>query len=122
MAEEKKSAKKQDSQNTASKSSAGMDPKVAALLCWLLTPFASLIFMLMDDMKDDDFIQFNAEESLYFGLAQIVLSFALPIPGIGCVIGLVNVGLFVARIVIAVKAYNGERVEVPVIIDLVKNK
>ncbi len=105
--------------------SSSMDPKLAALLCWIFAPLTSLIFMLMDDTKKDEFIMFNAKESLWYGVAQIVLSFAsfimiIPIIGwlISCVIWILQLAMFVGRIIIGVKAYNGEKVVLPVLGDL----
>ena len=106
-------------------SSSSMDPKLAALLCWIFAPLTGLIFMLMDDMKKDEFIMFNAKESLWYGVAQIVLSFSLvlsviPIIGllISCVAGILQFAMFIGRIIIGVKAYNGEKVVLPVLGDL----
>lgn len=114
MAEEKKTT-----------SSGGMDPKLAALLCWLFAPISSIIFMMLDDMKKDDFVQFNAKESLFYSLAQILLMFGtvlsfIPILGwiLGCIIWLAEVALLIGRIIVAVKAYNGEKVVLPVIGDM----
>ncbi|MBN2100905.1 DUF4870 domain-containing protein [Candidatus Dojkabacteria bacterium] len=108
-------------------SSGGMDPKVAALLCWLFTPLSSLIFMLLEDTKSDEFIQFNAKESLYYGILQIILSLGMivtPIPIIGwligCLVGIANLGLTVGRIIVGIKAYNGEKVVLPVLGNMVK--
>lgn len=112
-------------EETKVSTSTSMDPKLAALLCWIFAPITSLIFMLMDDMKKDEFIQFNAKESLWYGVAQIVLSFGtfisiIPIIGwmIGCLIAILQIALFIGRIIIAVKAYNGEKVVLPVLGDL----
>lgn len=105
--------------------SSSMDPKLVALLCWIFAPLTSIIFMLLDDTKDDEFIMFNAKESLWYGVAQIVLSFAsfiIVIPFIGwvisCIIWLLQIAMFVGRIIIGVKAYNGEKVVLPIIGDM----
>jgi uncharacterized membrane protein len=114
MAEEKKTS-----------SSSSMDPKLVALLCWIFAPLTSIIFMLLDDMKGDEFIMFNAKESLWYGVAQIVLTFAyvitvIPVIGlmISCLIVILQMAMFVGRIIIGVKAYNGEKVVLPVLGDM----
>jgi uncharacterized membrane protein len=106
-------------------SSSSLDPKLAALLCWIFAPITSLIFMLMDDTKKDEFIMFNAKESLWYGVVQIVLSFSLvvtiiPVIGwlISCVVGIIQFAMMIGRIVIGVKAYNGEKVVLPVLGDI----
>lgn len=106
-------------------SSSSMDPKLVALLCWIFAPITSIIFMLLDDTKNDEFIMFNAKESMWYGIAQIVLSFltflmVIPIIGIliSCVIWLLQMAMLVGRIIIGVKAYNGEKVVLPVLGDL----
>jgi uncharacterized membrane protein len=94
----------------------GLDPKVTILLCWLLAPITSLIFMLMDDTKKDPNILFNAKESLYYGIANIILFVFIIIPCIGWIfVSLGSLAFLVGRILIAVKAYNGEKVVLPLI-------
>ena len=110
---------------TTTSSGTGIDPKLSALLSWLFTPITSIIFMILEDTKNDEFALFNAKESLYYGIAQFVLAFGtilVPIPVIGwligCVAGLGNLAMTVGRIIIAIKAYNGEKVVLPIIGDL----
>lgn len=105
------------------KASSGLDPKLAALLSWIFAPITSIIFMVMEDMKKDEFVQFNAKESLYYSIVQLVLIplgivfMFIPVLNIimGCVMWILHMALFVGRIVFAVKAYNGEKVVLPLI-------
>ena len=73
MAEENKV----ESSAPASASSSGLDPKLAALLSWVFTPVSSIIFMVLDDMKGDDFVQFHAKQSLYWFVVEMVLYFVV---------------------------------------------
>ncbi len=107
----------------AKASSSSLDPKLMALLAWLFAPISSIIFMLLEDMKKDEFIQYHAKLSLIFGIATIIVSFVagilMFIPFLGaCVYGLTMLGLFAARIYYMVKAYNGEKPTIPVLSDL----
>lgn len=111
------------------KSSSGIDPKLAALLSWLFTPITSIIFMVLEDTKNDEFAFFNAKESLFFGIAQFLLVFVgvfsfIPVIGwiLGCIVWLAQVAALIGRVVIAVKAYNGEKVVLPVIGDMASKK
>lgn len=97
-----------------------MDPKLAAMLSWLFTPITSIIFMVMEDTKKDEFAYFQAKQSLWYGVAQVCLSFLGIIPIVGCVIWIVSIVMFIGRIVFAVKTYQGENVELPVLADLAR--
>jgi uncharacterized membrane protein len=103
--------------------SAGMDPKLAALLSWIFSPLSSLIFILMEDMKKDEFIQFHAKQSLFWAIAEVVLGVTVGIISIipfvqliTCLLGpvllLLSLGV---RIYGAYKGYQGEKVELPII-------
>lgn len=83
--------------------------------------------MLMEDMKKSEFIQYHAKNSLYYGIATILLSFAyvlavIPVIGwiISCLAGLIMIAMFIGRIYFAIKAYNGEKPVIPVLSSFVK--
>lgn len=105
--------------NVENKSSSGIDPKLAALLCWIFTPVSSIVFMLIDETKKDEFIQFNAKESLWYGVANIVMYVFTIIPCLGWIVVIIgSIAFLIGRIVIGVKAYNGEKVVLPIIGDM----
>lgn len=89
------------------------DDKLWALLSWLLWPLA-VVALLMEDKKDRPFIRYNAINSLAFSVVWYVVGAIT----VGC---LFVVGLVYA-IYLAIKAYQGEWVTVPVISDFVKNQ
>jgi uncharacterized membrane protein len=102
-------------------SASSIDPKLAGLLAWLLTPIASIIFMVMDDMKKDEFVQFHAKQSLYWFGVEVILWVIVGILGaltfgilgcVGLILPLVEMGV---RVYAGVKAYNGEKVMLPII-------
>lgn len=118
----------QTASTSAPASTGGLDPKIAGLLCWIFAPITSLIFMLMEDMKKDEFIQYHAKNSLYFGIANILFPFIsifiafIPFIGwlISCVVWLLMLGFFGVRIYYAIKAYNGEKPVIPILSSFVK--
>ena len=94
------------------------DDKLWALLAYLLTPIVPVIILLMDDKKNRPFIRAHNAQALAWGIVVIVL---------GSIIGAITFGLgFIATAVItiiwAVKAYQGNYVNIPVITDFVKKQ
>src|SRR5512135_905050 len=89
------------------------DDKLWALLSWLLWPVA-LIMLLMDDKKNRPFIKYNAVLSLAFAVVLYVLGTIT----VGC---LLLVGGIYA-IILAIQAYQGKWVNVPVLSDFVKKQ
>lgn len=75
---------------------------------WLL----SVVMLLVK--KDDAFVQFHAKQGLVLFIASVIL-WVIPIIG-----WLLNIVVFIAVIVGAIKAYQGERYEMPLISDLAK--
>lgn len=113
---------------TTPQKSSSFDPKLAAALSWFFAPIASIIFMVLDDFKKDEFVQYHAKLSLYYGIANMVLPLAgfvfmfIPFLNIlvGCLMWILLIGLFIGRIYYTVKAYNGEKPVVPVLSNMVK--
>lgn len=106
----------------------GMDPKLAGLLSWIFAPVTSIIFMLMEDTKKDEFVLFHAKQSLVYSIAQIILFpiglvfMFIPVVGVilNCGMWLVHLAFFAGRIYFAIKAYNGEKIAVPLIGGILK--
>lgn len=101
----------------AKSSGSGLDPKVAALLCWLLAPITSVIFLLVD--KDDKFVKFHALQSLVWFFVAMVISSVLSFTIILACLFWVP---FIVNIYAAIKAYNGEMWKLPVIGDWVEGQ
>ena len=74
-------------QNDTGKTSTGMQPNVAGLLCYLVGFVTGIVFLIIE--KENKFVRFHAMQSIIvFGglfVLQIILSF---IPFIGWIIGL----------------------------------
>ena len=89
------------------------DDKLWALLSWLFWPIA-IIVLLMEEKKDRPFLRYHAIQSLVLAV-------------IGLVLGTITVGCLalvwvVYIIVLAIKAYQGEWVTIPLITDFCKNQ
>ena len=89
------------------------DDKLWALLSWLLWPVA-IVVLFMDDKKNRPFIKYNAVLSLAFAVVLYVLGTIT----VGCL--LVVGGIY--AIVLAVQAFQGKWVTVPVLTDFIKKQ
>jgi uncharacterized membrane protein len=89
------------------------DDKLWALLSWLLWPVA-IVMLLMDDKKSRPFIKYHAVLSLAFAVVLYVLGTITA----GCL--LVVGGIY--AIVLAIQAFQGQWVTVPLLTDFVKKQ
>jgi uncharacterized membrane protein len=105
----------------------GMEENVAAALCYI--PLIGIIFLLVEPYNKNRTIRFNAFQSLFYLAGWIVAGIALAI--VSTIIltimpygiwslwqlltRLVELALFVGLVVLAVKAYQGQRFEAPII-------
>ena len=89
------------------------DDNLWALLSWLFWPVA-VIMLLMEDKKARPFIKYNAVLSLAYAVPLYVLGTIT----VGC---LLAVGAIYA-IVLAIQAYQGKWVNVPMLTDFVKKQ
>jgi len=86
------------------------------------------LFIIFTDKKNVHFCRYHAWQALFLGLALLAISLAASIlsfiPGVNCLVAILGsvLGLawFVASILFAVKAYNGEYLVIPVISDFSK--
>ena len=101
-----------------------LEPNIAGLLCYVLGWITGLVFFLIE--KDDDFVRFHAMQSIvFFGavtVAMIVLDLLRMIPYIWPLFvaleSLLGLFAFVMWIILMIKAYQGERLKLPVTGDL----
>lgn len=104
----------QDQQGPASDTS-----KLLAALGYAVWPVA-LIAVLIEPYKAEPYVKFHAVQALGFSLGMVVLSaVASMVPFFGS--SLAALAWLVIAIVWAVKAYNGELAQMPLVYDLVKN-
>lgn len=91
-------------------SSTNMDPKLAALLSYLLGIIGGIIFIVIE--KDNKYIRFHAAQSIVFFAAAIVAGIAImviggilsAIPGLGIIAGLLTlvISLIYPLLIVAV--------------------
>jgi len=105
----------------------GMDENLAAALCYI--PIVGLIFLLIEPYSKNKTIRFHALQSVFFCVAWIIVAIVLGIfSGIMfmampnaiwslwiAITRLVELAFFVGLIVMAVKAYQGQRFVMPII-------
>ena len=100
------------------KTGTGLDPKVAGLLCYVLTWLTGIIFLIIE--KDNKVVKFHAWQSiLTFGAIFVIEIILVFIPFIGWIIGLLlYIVAFILWILLMYKAYQGQMWKVPVVGDI----
>src|SRR3984957_7545287 len=103
----------------------GMDENLAAALCYI--PIVGLIFLLVEPYNQNRTSKFHAMQSLFYCIAWIAAGIVLGIIGtVFLSLGalwtlwlllsrLVELALFVGWVIMAVKAYQGQRFVMPII-------
>ncbi|MGA9673167.1 MAG: DUF4870 domain-containing protein [Terracidiphilus sp.] len=94
---------------------AGMTDNSAAGLAYI-TIIPAIIFLVVAPYNQKPFVRFHAWQSIFLGIAAFVIGFINIIPILGQIIFLIGMlVLFVAWIMAIIKAFKGERFELPVI-------
>lgn len=101
--------------------SKGLDPKIASLLAYVCTPLTAIIFLIIE--KENKLVKFHAWQSLFFGLATIVINFLVGIiiaavPAVFFIYYIYQLAVFGLWILLLVKAYQQSEFKLPVIGDL----
>jgi uncharacterized membrane protein len=96
------------------KTSSGLQPNVAGLLCYLLWWVTGIVFLIIE--KDNKTIKFHAWQSIFtfaaITVVQIILMF---IPFIGWILGiLVWIGSVILWVLLMYWAYQGKMVKLPI--------
>lgn len=102
----------------------GMDENIAAALCYI--PIVGLIFLLIEPYNKNKRIKFHALQSVFYCIGWIAVDIVLGIFGsmfipfgmfsLWFLINrLVQLGLFVGLVVMAVKAYQGSKFVMPIV-------
>ena len=91
------------------------DDRLWAALAWIpispLWPIIAIILLLMPEKRDQPFIKYHAVLALITGIVGILLSFLC-----------VGVIILLAMFYYAFKAYQGERVNIPVLTDFAESQ
>ena len=92
------------------KTSMGLDPNVAGLLCYLVGWITGIIFLILE--KENKFVRFHAMQSIVtFGAITIVNVFLFWVPILGWLLGVLA---FILWVVLMVKAYQGQMYKLPI--------
>jgi uncharacterized membrane protein len=107
---------------------AGLDESVAAALCYLVGVLTGILFLVLDPYNRNPVIRFHAFQSIFVWAAAMAIGMALSmfsypisaIPFIGWLIDILlwlafSLGVLVLWLFLMYKAYNKERVVLPVI-------
>ncbi|GIQ63957.1 membrane protein [Paenibacillus cisolokensis] len=100
------------------RSSTGLDPKLAGLLCYFGIFVTGILFLILE--KNSRFVKFHAMQSIVVSSTFIVIQLVLgAVPVIGWLIGLVIVpAAFVLWIALMLLTLQGRRYKVPVLGDI----
>ncbi|QAY67513.1 DUF4870 domain-containing protein [Paenibacillus protaetiae] len=99
-------------------SSTGLDPKAAALLCYLLWFVTGLVFLFIE--KQSRFVKFHAVQSIAVSVLLMVINFIFGwIPIIGFVIAPASILLWIALMALA---YQGKAYKLPIIGDFAEQQ
>lgn len=106
----------------------GMSENVASALCYLFTVITGILFLVLEPYNRNRNIRFHAFQAIFFFVATVVawvvliaLNFILAqIPILGALVGLLLVaalwiGVLVVWLMLMYKAYNNQRMVLPVI-------
>ena len=104
------------------KTSTGIQPQIAGLLCYLLGAISGLVFILVE--KENKFVRFHALQSiLTFGALFVLQAISPVIPVLGWVlIPLIAILNLILWILLMIKAYQGEQFKLPVVGDIAEQK
>lgn len=94
--------------------------KILAAIGYIIG-IVALIAILIEPYKDEKFVKFHAIQALGLWVAGIAVSIVGVIPIVGWIVALVGgIAIFVFAVIAAIKAFQGEYYEVPVVYNLVK--
>jgi uncharacterized membrane protein len=99
----------------------GIPSNVASLLCYIVPVICPIIFMVVDPYKNDRKIRFDAFQSLFLTGAFIVVGIVVNILGsmswqLGSLLSpLVSLAELVVVVFLAFKAFQNERIVLPII-------
>ena len=105
-----------DEPNQSGSGGTGIDPKLAALLCYLLSIVGGIVFYLI---SKDKFVRFHAMQSIILGATYVVLSIiVIFLPVINWFSWVLPLLFLALSIILMIKSYQGERYKLPLIGDI----
>ena len=105
---------KREKQEDKGESSTSLEPKAAALLCYLGIWITGIIFLIIE--QKNRFVRYHAIQSiLVFGTYTVVMAIFGWIPIFGWILAIIlGIAAFIAWIVLMVKAYQGIKYKIPI--------
>ena len=100
---------------SSTRSSTGLDTNLAGALCYLLGVLSGIVFLIVE--KEDQTVRFHAYQSTAaFGLLLVLSAASGFVPFVGWIVGVIAAPLtLVLWLFLMVKAFQGERYELPVV-------
>jgi uncharacterized membrane protein len=100
----------------------GLSENAAGALAYV-TIIPAIIFLIVEPYNKNSYIRFHSWQSIFLNIVAIVIGFINIIPILGQLIFLVGMLiLFVAWIIVLLKALKGERFKLPLIGDLAEKQ
>lgn len=94
---------------------AGLSDNAAGALAYI-TIIPAIIFLVVEPYNKNSFVRFHAWQCIFLYLVGFVLGFINVIPILGQIVFVIAmIGLFVMWLMALLKAFKGERWEIPVI-------
>jgi uncharacterized membrane protein len=95
------------------RTSTGLEPNVAGLLCYLFGWVTGIIFFILE--KENKFVRYHALQSIIvFGILSLAGTIIGSIPFLGWVMGVfIGILTFILWLVLMIKAYQGEKFKIP---------
>lgn len=109
-----------DETPTPSSGGTGLDPKLSAMLAYLLGIVGGIVFY---SISKDSYVRFHSMQSILLSVAIVVIYVAIWIvsfmlPPLFFISWVLYLGILAIWVLMLVKAYSGERYKLPVIGDL----
>ncbi len=113
----------------AAPATGGLADNVAGMLAYI-TIIPAIIFLVMEPYNKKPFVRFHSFQSIFFGVAWVVLAIALSIIGAIPVLGwatlllwpLLGIGFLIVWVILLIKANGGLMWKLPVIGDLAEKQ
>ena len=100
----------------------GLSDNAAGALAYV-TIIPAIIFLIVAPYNTNSYVKFHSWQSIFLGICAFVIGFINIIPILGQIIFLIGMlGLFVAWIIVLLKALKGERFKLPVIGNLAEKQ
>ncbi len=104
------------------KTSTGLQPNVAGLLCYVARWVSGIIFLVLE--PDNKFVRFHAIQSIVvFGFISIVFAIVGWIPFVNLILNpILGIIAFILWVILMVKAYQGQLFKLPVAGDIAESQ